>query len=64
LPLDGVVARALRKLAEPEKLPIWPGVKHLTPATSEIYQAYALELSRKWRIDREYLDTYIWVENR
>jgi len=63
VPLDGVVARALRKLAEPSKLPTWPGVKHLQPSTSEIYQAYALELSRKWRIDRVYLDTYIWVEN-
>ena len=63
VPLDGVVARALINLAEPKTLPVWPGVKHLQPPTSEIYQAYALELSRNWRIDRVYLDTYIWVEN-
>ena len=39
-------------------------VKHLQPVTSETYQAFALELSRKWKIDRVYLDTYVWVENR
>lgn len=64
LPLDGVVARALHDLAGPKKLPPWPGVKHLYPVTSETYQAFALALSRKWKIDRVYLDTYIWVENR
>ena len=63
LPLDGVVARALLRLAKPKMLPVWPGVKHLQPVTSEAYQAFALELSRKWKID-VYLDTYIWVENR
>lgn len=64
LPLDGVVARAFRSLAGPKELPTWPGVKHLTPETSEIYQAFASSVSRKWKIDRVYLDTYIWVENR
>lgn len=63
VPLDGVVAGALRSLAKPRRLPTWPGVKHLQPPVSEIYQAYALELSREWKIDRIYLDTYIWVEN-
>lgn len=64
LPLDGVVARALHDLAGPKKLPRWPGVKHLQPVTSETYQAFAHDLSRKWKIDRVYLDTYVWVENR
>ena len=64
IPLDGVVARALLRLAGPKRLPVWPGVKHLQPVTSEAYQEFALELSRRWKIDRVYLDTYIWVENR
>ena len=64
LPLDGVVARALIRLAKPKTLPVWPGVKHLQPVTSEAYQAFALDLSRRWKIDRVYLDTYVWVENR
>ena len=64
MPLDGVVARALHELAGPKKLPRWPGVKHLYPVTSGAYQAFALELSREWTIDRVYLDTYVRVENR
>ena len=64
IPLDGVVARALLRLGGPNRLPVWPGVKHLQPVTSGVYQAFAKELSRRWKIDRVYLDTYIWVENR
>lgn len=64
VPLDGVVAKELRRHAGRKRLPTWPGVKHLTPAVSETYQKYALELSRSWGISRVNLDTYLWVEGR
>jgi hypothetical protein len=64
VPLDGVVARALWKLAPRNQLPTWLGVKHLLPAVSEIYQSFALDLSHKWKIDGVYLDTYLWVDWR
>jgi hypothetical protein len=64
VPLDSVVSYALRKHAHPRRLPTWLGVKHLTPETSGAYQTFALELSHKWNIERVYLDTYLWVENR
>jgi hypothetical protein len=64
IPLDSVVSNALRKHAPPRSLPTWLGVKHLSPETSNIYQTFALELSYTWKIDRVFLDTYLWVENR
>jgi hypothetical protein len=64
IPLDRIVARELRKRAGRNRLPRWPGVKHLEFSVSESYQTYAFELARAWNIRRVYLDTYLWVEGR
>jgi len=64
VPLDRIVAKELRRHAGRGLLPIWPGVRHLTADMSEVYQAFALELSASWGIARVYLDTYLWVEGR
>lgn len=63
VPLDRIVAKALRKKSE-VRLPKWPGVKHLTPDVSDEYQQAAAALARKMEIDRVHLDTYLWVDGR
>jgi hypothetical protein len=64
IPLDAKVARKLRRFAGRGKLPPWPGVKKLRPEVSDTYQASALDLSTSWRIERVYLDSYLWVDGR
>lgn len=64
VPLDGVVARSLRRRAGRGVLPQWPGVKHLTPQLSEVFQTSAQSCAEAMGISRVHLDTYLWVEDR
>lgn len=64
VPLDAVVARGLRKHGRDRRAPRWPGVKRLTPELSAEYQAIAADLSRRMRISRVHLDTFLWIEGR
>jgi hypothetical protein len=64
VPLDGVVARELKRLAGRGALPPWPGLKRLTPRDHATYQQFALSLARKRRVTRVHLDIYLWADNR
>lgn len=57
MPLDGVVANALREALPDWPLPPWPGGKCLDRPTGELYQGAASALSRQRRIARLHLDT-------
>ncbi|MGH7604124.1 MAG: hypothetical protein ACRENK_09030 [Gemmatimonadaceae bacterium] len=64
VPLDGVVARELKRRAGRGKLPPWLGVKHLTQPLSDVLQSYAQFCSETMGIARIHLDSYLWVEGR
>ena len=63
IPLDGVVANGLRKRL-PRQLPAWPGVKPLTKAVSDAYQAAATQEAAKLRLSRVHLDIYLWTSQK
>jgi hypothetical protein len=62
--LDAIVARGLRKHGRDRRASRWPAVKRLTPELSAEYQAIAADLSRRMRISRVHLDTFLWIEGR
>lgn len=64
IPLDSITAQALKKSSGRGTLPQWPGVKHLTPALSSIFQAAALVQARAKGIDRVHLDAVWWSLDR
>jgi len=65
IPLDSVIATALKRHAGWGALPEWPGLKRLTPEVSQRFQdhasEYAVELGLRARV---FLDNYLWVRNR
>ena len=63
LPLDGIVAKALRSRAN-GKLPPWPGVRNLKRNTSIEYQAVAEKLAAKEGVARIHLDAIYWAMER
>ena len=64
IPLDRVVAKGLRLPSDRGRLPVWPGLKHLQPAVSVLYQAKAKEVAVRMGIARVHLDMYLWLANR
>jgi hypothetical protein len=42
VPLDGVVARALKQRGSRGELPPWPGLKNLTQQVSDKFQDFAM----------------------
>ena len=64
LPMDSIVAEALRKERGSEDLPSWPGLKYLTPSENEAYQAFANQIAVKRGILRVHLDAYYWAAER
>ncbi len=65
IPLDGVVAKALKRKAGRGKLPPWPGLKHLRPEASEKFQVYAQELAKSLGLPaRVFVDNFLWLANR
>jgi putative zinc finger/helix-turn-helix YgiT family protein len=60
VPLDSQVAEGL--LSEPEgaSLPRWPGVKHLRPEVSKMYQAVASAVAKRYGVSRVDLDVFYW----
>jgi len=65
IPLDGVVARALKRKAERGALPKWPGLKHVTADVSAPFQEFAEELANRIGLPaRVFLDNYLWLKNR
>jgi len=64
LPLDSAVVRGLKSRAGRGILPSWPGLKHLEPDVSELFQSFATEQAFSFGIERVHLDMYLWLENR
>ena len=64
IPLDSVVAKGLRAMAERGELPAWPGLKQLIPEISSKYQEFAKRQANKMDISRVHLDIYLWLPGR
>ena len=58
VPLDGQVARELRKWDN--RLPAWKGIRKLDPTVSSRYQASALRLADELGTARVHLDLALW----
>ena len=65
IPLDGAVARGLRKHAGRGELPPWPSLKRLGPDDSAQFQDFATQYARELGLPaRVFLDNYLWLRNR
>ena len=64
LPLDSITAKALKRTASRGVLPPWPGVKHLSPFTSKVFQAAAANEATRLGIARVHLDAVWWSLDR
>jgi hypothetical protein len=64
IPLDSAIARGLRKEGKRGELPIWPGLKKLTPPISSRFQSFAEDLAGKRGLARVHLDMYLWLQER
>jgi len=64
IPLDNLVATALKKRVGRGGLPSWPGLKGLTPSVSWQFQLRAKDWADAEGISRVHLDMRIWVEQR
>lgn len=64
IPLDGAVARGLKKIGDRGELPDWPGLKKLTPSVSSQFQSFAEGIAKNRGIARVHLDIYLWLEER
>ena len=58
IPLDSIVAKELRR--EVTGLPRWPGVKHLTPEVSVLYQDAARSAAARLGVSPVHLDAMWW----
>lgn len=63
IPLDGIVADALRSRA-PGELPRWLGVRNLNADISAKYQSIAERLSADEGVARVHLDAVYWAQER
>lgn len=64
IPLDSLVATALKRRVGRGGLPTWPGLKGLTPSISWQFQHRAKDWADAEGISRVHLDMRIWVEQR
>lgn len=65
IPLDQVVASALKKKAGRGALPQWPRLVRLSKEDSVKFQAYAAKLAKDMGLPaRVHLDVFLWTENR
>ncbi|MDZ4683750.1 MAG: hypothetical protein SH850_01595 [Planctomycetaceae bacterium] len=60
VPLDSYIAKGLGSESEGQSLPRWPGVKHVTPEISQIYQSAASKIARRRELTRVDLDVIYW----
>lgn len=60
LPLDSITAKELKKAAGRGTLPVWPRVKHVTPAINAVYQRAAGKEAKKEGIARIHQDALWW----
>ena len=64
IPLDSLVATALKKRVGRRGLPSWPGLKGLTPHVSLRFQHAARDRADAEGISRVHLDMRIWLTQR
>ena len=64
VPLDSITAKRLRAAKQGAELPLWPGVRNLTPQVSAQYQAVAAEIGKASRVKRVHLDVFWWSKER
>jgi len=65
IPLDRIVATALKQRAGRGRLPAWPGLKHLGRPAHREFQRFASEYAQELHLPaRVYLDNYLWLRNR
>jgi len=65
IPVDGIVAKALKKKAGRRFLPRWRGLKHLKKEEHQQFQAFAIQYAHEMKLPATvYLDNYLWVINR
>jgi hypothetical protein len=60
LPLDSITAHGLKQAGDRGALPVWPGVRHLTPKISAEFQRFAAGLVRREGKARVHLDAVYW----
>lgn len=61
IPLDSITARALKRASGRGCLPRWPGVTHVTPELSYVFQTAALRVAKEKGIARCHLDAFWWA---
>ena len=64
IPLDGLVAIALKRRAGRGQLPQWPGLNKLTPDVSRPFQVFARKLAACESVSRIHLDMRLWTKER
>jgi hypothetical protein len=64
IPLDSLVATALKRKGERGRLPKWPGLNRLTPECSAKFQEFAKQIAKKEGISRVHLDMRLWLKWR
>ena len=65
VPLDSIVAGALKREAGRGALPVWLGLKHLTPEANAEFQTFAEQYARQRGFkSRAHLDIELWLTNR
>ena len=60
VPLDSHVAKGLKRIAGRGNLPHWPGVIHLTPQDSGLFQCFASKAAKNDGVNRVDLDVKFW----
>lgn len=64
IPLDGLVAKALKRKGKRGGLPHWPGINGLTPEVSARFQTFARDIAAEQGISRVHLDMRLWTTER
>jgi hypothetical protein len=64
IPLDSIIAGALKKKSTRGELPPWKGLKNLKPENSLKFQDFASIQAKSIGIARVHLDMYLWIEGR
>ena len=64
IPLDRLIATALKRKGKRGELPCWPGLKRLNADVSSKFQSFAKQIASEQGISRVHLDMRLWTEER